>query len=39
MSLKLSEAWVKLVFGLVMLYASLRMLFHAWTQLKPTLFS
>ena len=39
MSLKLSEAWVKLVFGLVMLYASLRMLFHAWTQLKTTLFS
>lgn len=38
MSLKLSEAWVKLAFGLVMLYASLRMLFHAWLQLKPTLF-
>ena len=39
MSLKLPEAWVKLVFGMVMLYASIRMLFHAWTQLKPTLFS
>ena len=38
MSLKLPEAWVKLVFGLVMLYASMRMLLHAWTQLKPTFF-
>lgn len=38
MSLKLPEAWVKLVFGLVMLYASIRMLLHAWTQLKPTFF-
>lgn len=36
-SLKLSESWVKLVFGLVMLYASFRMLWTAWTQLKPTL--
>ena len=37
-SLKLSEAWVKLAFGTVMLYASVRMLATAWTQLKPTLF-
>ena len=37
-SLKLSEAWVKLAFGIVMLYASVRMLATAWTQLKPTLF-
>ena len=36
-SLKLSESWVKLVFGLVMLYASCRMLLTAWSQLKPTL--
>ncbi|MEE2918933.1 MAG: sulfite exporter TauE/SafE family protein [Bacteroidota bacterium] len=36
-SLKLSESWVKLVFGLVMLYASCRMLWTAWCQLKPTL--
>ena len=36
-SLKLSESWVKLVFGLVMLYASCRMLWTAWSQLKPTL--
>lgn len=36
-SLKLSESWVKLVFGLVMLYASCRMLCTAWSQLKPTL--
>lgn len=35
-SLKWSEAWVKLVFGLVMLYAALRMLFHAWQALKPS---
>ena len=37
-SLKLSESWVKLVFGAVMLYASCRMLYTAWSQLKPTLF-
>lgn len=37
-SLRLSEAWVKLAFGIVMLYASVRMLATAWTQLKPTLF-
>ena len=36
-SLKLSESWVKLVFGLVMLYASCRMLWTACSQLKPTL--
>lgn len=35
-SLKWSEAWVKLVFGLVMLYAALRMLFQAWLTLKPS---
>ena len=37
-SLNLSEAWVKLAFGAVMLYASCRMLCTAWSQLKPTLF-
>lgn len=36
-SLKLSEAWVKLVFGLVMLYASCRMLWTAWSHLNPPL--
>ena len=36
-SLKLSEAWVKLVFGLVMLYASCRMLWTAWNHLNPPL--
>ena len=39
LSLRLSEGWVKLVFGLVMLYASVRMLFKAWAQIQPTLFS
>ncbi|MDA0940605.1 MAG: sulfite exporter TauE/SafE family protein [Bacteroidetes bacterium] len=38
LSLRLSEGWVKLVFGLVMLYASVRMLFKAWAQIQPTLF-
>lgn len=38
LSLRLSESWVKLVFGLVMLYASIRMLHKAWTQIQPTLF-
>ena len=37
-SLKLPEAWIRLAFGAVMLYASCRMLYTAWTQLKPTLF-
>ena len=37
LSLRLSEGWVKLVFGLVMLYASVRMLFKAWAQIQPTL--
>lgn len=36
-SLKLSEAWVKLVFGLVMLYASCRMLWTAWSHLNTPL--
>ena len=36
-SLKLSEGWVKLVFGLVMLYASCRMLWTAWNHLNPPL--
>ena len=38
LSLRLSESWVKLVFGLVMLYASVRMLLAAWGQIKTTLF-
>lgn len=38
LSLRLSEGWVKLVFGLVMLYASVRMLSKAWAQIQPTLF-
>lgn len=37
-SLKLPEAWIRLAFGAVMLYASCRMLYTAWAQLKPTLF-
>ena len=37
-SLKLPEVWIRLAFGAVMLYASCRMLYTAWTQLKPTLF-
>ena len=36
-SLKLSEAWVKLVFGLVFLYASCRMLWTAWSHLNHPL--
>lgn len=38
LSLRLSESWVKFVFGLVMLYASVRMLMTAWASIKPTLF-
>lgn len=38
LSLRLSESWVKLIFGLVMLYAAIRMLLQAWSQIKPTLF-
>ena len=37
LSLRLSESWVKLVFGLVMLYASVRMLLAAWGQIKTTI--
>lgn len=38
LSLRLPAAWVKLVFGLVMMYASVRMLLKAWAQIKPNLF-
>ena len=38
LSLRLSESWVKLIFGLVMLYAAIRMLLQAWSQIKPPLF-
>ena len=38
LSLKLSESWVKLIFGVVMLYAAIRMIAKAWIQLKPDLF-
>ena len=38
LSLRLSASWVKLVFGLVMLYASVRMLLATWGQIKTTLF-
>ncbi len=38
LSLKLSESWVKLIFGVVMLYAAVRMITKAWIQLKLDLF-
>ena len=37
LSLRLSESWIRLVFGGVMLYASVRMIWKAWTALKPDL--
>jgi uncharacterized membrane protein YfcA len=37
LSLRLSESWIRLVFGCVMLYASVRMIWKAWTALKPDL--
>jgi len=38
LSLRLAEHWVRFVFGLLMLYASIRMLLRAWTHIKPELF-
>ena len=38
LSLKLSESWVKFIFGLVMLYAACRMIWKAWGAIKPEMF-